>query len=109
MKRHLILTIIVVIIGLFCSCNDLLDFQNDGRITMEEAFDSRVRVQGYLNSCYNYLRYPSINWASYSDEAEDSDKSSSSTFTNWYNGVATATTFASYSPDNLWSLYFQGI
>lgn len=106
MKQYFIL---IIIAGFITSCNDLLDFENDGRITREEIFQSRVRVQGYLNSCYDNVNYPGIDWASYTDEAESSDKTSGSIYTNWYNGVATASDFGLYSPDFPWSDYFQGI
>lgn len=107
--KKLFILINIIFAGLIISCDDLLDFENDGRITMDEAFDSRVRVQGYLNACYNYRSYPAIDWASYSDEAEASDKTSGSKYTSWYNGVATASTFGTYSPDSYWSSPFQGI
>ncbi|MDD4363554.1 MAG: RagB/SusD family nutrient uptake outer membrane protein [Atribacterota bacterium] len=108
MKNYIkILFIATVILSFFSSC-DVLDPQNDGRITKDEAFSSRLRIQGYLNDIYRNMRYPGINMSYYSDEAHDSDISYSK-YKAWYNGDVSATTFNSYAPDNIWSNYFNGI
>jgi hypothetical protein len=53
-KYKFILFSIISILILFPACEEALDFQNDGRITMDQVFKDRRKIQGYLNSCYNY-------------------------------------------------------
>jgi hypothetical protein len=109
-KYKFILFSIISILILFPACEEALDFQNDGRITMDQVFKDRRKIQGYLNSCYNYDVKPPIARASYSDEAEDSDVNNpDSKFSGWYAGAATASTFGSYAFDNPWGNLYQGI
>ena len=76
---------VLVVSGLLFSCNDKLDLQMDGRITMDQVFNDYNRVRGYLNSCYGYCPAPGIERASFTDEAEDADDVvSGSSFKMWY-------------------------
>lgn len=67
--------VILLMAFLFASCNEKLDLQKDGRITMEEIFKDRNNTRGYLNSCYDHGATPSLWRSVRSDEAEDSDVS----------------------------------
>lgn len=113
MKRFIFIFIVSSIIAisiLSSSCGDALNFQNDGRISMEDVFKDRNKIQGFLNSCYNFDVRPPIARASYSDEAEDSDVSNpNSSFSGWYDGAATSLTFGDYAFDNPWGRLYQGI
>lgn len=113
MKKYIFLFFAIVASGLFTSCSDQLDLQSDGRITMSSIFTDRYRTMGYLNSCYGYCPFSSLNmdWASYSDEAEDSDDNTSgSRFGIWYSGSIDASSFSSYSVDgNPWTTLYEGI
>ncbi|MBZ4189904.1 RagB/SusD family nutrient uptake outer membrane protein [Niabella beijingensis] len=94
------------------ACNKQLDLPSDGRLgSVEEAFTDYNRVRGYLNSCYGYCPEPSMDRASYTDEAEDADAiTSGSNFLIWYRGTITASTYATYSSDGSpWTNLFQGI
>ncbi len=110
MKKYInILFLLATICGVLTSCEEQLEFKNDGRLTMDDIFDSERRTRGYLNACYDYLVYSNIQWSSYSDEAEDSDKTAGSRFTRWYGGDATASTFAQFAPDYPWQRLYTGI
>lgn len=111
MKRFIfIISSIITIFILSSSCSDALNFQNDGRISMEDVFKDRNKIQGFLNSCYDFDVRPPIVRASYSDEAEDSDVNNpNSNFSGWYDGAATSLTFGSYAFDNPWGRLYQGI
>ena len=95
----------------FYSCNEKLDLQEDGRITMDQVFNDYNRVRGYLNSCYGYCPAPGIERASFSDEAQDADDVvSGSAFSLWYGGALTASTYGSYSADgDPWTSLYIGI
>ena len=102
---------VLVVSGLLFSCNDKLDLQMDGRITMDQVFNDYNRVRGYLNSCYGYCPAPGIERASFTDEAEDADDVvSGSSFKMWYGGSLTASNYSSYSADGSpWGSLYQGI
>ncbi|MCF3110037.1 RagB/SusD family nutrient uptake outer membrane protein [Niabella sp. CC-SYL272] len=94
------------------ACNKQLDFTADGRLPdVADAFTDYNRVRGYLNSCYGYCPSPSMNRASFTDEAQDADDiTSGSDFINWYRGALTASTYAGNSADGSpWTTLFQGI
>lgn len=111
MKKYIInFAVVITTLLYFSSCANELDYQNDGRITMNDVFKDRKKIQGYLNSCYGYDVKPSLIWASYSDEAEDADNAiPGSPINNWYSGAATASTFSQYSVDDPWGNLYQGI
>ena len=111
MKKLMINILSIICISILStSCNDALDFQNDGRITWEEVFKDRKKIQGFLNSCYNFDVKPSIAIASYSDEAEDSDVNDpNSNISGWYKGAATPSTYGQYTFDNPWGHLYEGI
>jgi len=111
MKKYIIILFVLVASGLFFSCNDKLDLQMDGRITMDQVFNDYNRTRGYLNSCYGYCPAPGIERSSYTDEAEDADDMvAGSAFSMWYAGSLTASNYASYSADGgPWGSLYQGI
>ncbi len=111
MKRYIFLFITTVAIGFLNSCNDQLDLDPDGRITMDQVFSDRYRTMGYLNSCYGYCPAPYMDRASMCDEAEDADDNTSgSRYSAWYSGSVTANTYPSYSVDGSpWASLYEGI
>lgn len=113
MKKY-IFFLLVAIAGLvsFTSCNEQLDLDSDGRITMNDVFNDRFKTMGYLNSCYEYVgtAAPGIAWSSFCDEAEDVDDNIASDYSHWYQGAVTASNFSSISRDGSpWSSLYQGI
>lgn len=111
MKKLIIKLLSIICISILStSCNNALDFQNDGRITWEEVFKDRKKIQGFLNSCYNFDIKPQIARASYTDEAEDSDVNNpNSNISGWYQGAATPSTYGQYAFDNPWGHLYEGI
>ena len=108
MKKYNFL-LMIVIAGI-CSCNDLLELQNDGRITVDEIFTTRNGVRGYLNSCYNYRFTFSYDRSSLCDDAHDSDGTfANSLFSYWYGNAYTASSFNATDGNTRWSDYFEGI
>jgi len=110
MKKYKIFTVIFATFLLF-SCNDKLDLQTDGRITMDQVFNDYNRTRGYLNSCYGYCPAPYMDRASFSDEAQDADDvTPGSRYINWYGGSITTLTYPSYSSDGSpWGSLYTGI
>jgi hypothetical protein len=105
---------IIFLSGVFCtifitSCNDLLELQNDGRITMKAVFETRNGVRGYLNACYNYRPSPGIGRSSLTDEAQDADGIfGNSLYSYWYANGYSATFFNS-TDGQPWASYYEGI
>lgn len=110
MKTNIIMLSLVAGLGLM-SCNKQLDLPTDGRITMDQVFSDYNRTRGYLNSCYGFCPAPSMDRASFSDEAEDADDvTSGSKFNMWYAGNLTSSNYGTYSSDGSpWSTLYQGI
>jgi len=110
MKKYKIFTVIFATFLLF-SCNDKLDLQNDGRISMDKVFSDYNRTRGYLNSCYGYCPAPYMDRASFTDEAQDADDvTPGSRYINWYGGSVTTSTYAAYSSDGSpWGNLYTGI
>ena len=110
MKKYKIFTVIFASFLLF-SCNDKLDLQTDGRISMDQVFNDYNRTRGYLNSCYGYSPAPYMDRASFSDEAQDADDvTPGSRYINWYGGSITTLTYPSYSADGSpWGSLYTGI
>jgi len=111
MKKYLVLSLFLAMGGSFLSCNDKLDLQSDGSITMDGVFTDRNRTRGYLNACYGYRPGSSLEWSSYTDEAEDCDDiTANSAYDIWYNGGITLENFSTYIVGNSpWSNFYQGI
>ncbi|MDP4206632.1 MAG: hypothetical protein Q8859_11645, partial [Bacteroidota bacterium] len=111
MKKYIFIFFAIVASGLFTSCNDQLDLQTDGRISMSEVFTDRYRTMGYLNSCYGHCPGPYMDRASLTDEAEDADDNTSgSRYNPWYNGAVTASNYGSFSTDGSpYEQVYQGI
>jgi len=113
MKKYIIILVAFVTLSLLISCNEQLDLDTDGRITMNEVFKDRNRLMGYLNSCYasSYCPAPYMDRASFTDEAHDCDAiTAGSVYAQWYIGAATASNFGSISADgDPWSKLYEGI
>ncbi len=118
MKKYIFLFFSIIASGLFCSCSDTLDLQNDGRIDMSAVFADRYKTMGYLNSCYSYCPHPYTDRSSLCDDAENvGDNISGSKFSAWYNGSINASSFAGYDIDgcpwfgigNSWTYFYEGI
>ena len=108
MKKYHFL-FMIVIAGI-CSCSDLLELQNDGRMTLDEVFADRNGIRGYLNSCYNYRYIFTYTRSSLCDEAHDSDGTYANTLpSNWYGNTYSPTTYASTDGNGAWQRYFEGI
>jgi hypothetical protein len=110
MKKLRIFTVLFATFLLF-SCNDKLDLQTDGRITMDQVFSDYNRTRGYLNSCYGYCPAPYMDRASFTDEAQDADDvTPGSRYVNWYGGSVTSITYPTYSSDaSPWGSLYTGI
>ncbi|GAA4316179.1 RagB/SusD family nutrient uptake outer membrane protein [Compostibacter hankyongensis] len=110
MKKYKIIIGSLLVLGLF-SCNKQLDLPSDGRISLDQVFSDYNRTRGYLNSCYGYCPAPTIDRASFTDEAEDADDvTAGSKFAAWYSGSVTSTNYAENSADgNPWTTLYQGI
>ncbi len=110
MKKFKIFTAIFATCFLL-SCNDQLDLQPDGRISMNEVFSDYNRTRGYLNSCYGYCPAPYMDRASFTDEAQDADDiTPASRYINWYSGSVTSITYPAYSSDGSpWGSLYTGI
>lgn len=111
MKKNKLIIFAFLSSFLLTSCNDLLDLQDDGRITLDQVFNDYNRTRGYLNSCYGYARGPYMDRASYCDEAQDADDiSAGSTYYNWYSGNVTPYNFIDILQEpNIWDQLWQGI
>ena len=101
--------IIFLFSGILCSCNGLLDLQNDGRVTMEEVFTTRDGVRGYLNACYNYRPVPTHERSSLCDDSQDADDMyANSRYSFWYGNAYSVASFSA-SDGNPWASYYEGI
>ncbi len=114
MKKHIIHLLALCLAFASVSCNELLDMQSDGRISLDEAFETRMGVMGYLNSCYGYCPAPYMDRAALSDEAQSADDvTPGSRFSMWYSDAVTAANFTASSPEganvNAWSNLYAGI
>ncbi|MDP4184479.1 MAG: RagB/SusD family nutrient uptake outer membrane protein [Bacteroidota bacterium] len=118
MRKYIFLFFSIIASGLFSSCSDMLDLQNDGRIDMSAIFSDRFKTMGYLNSCYNTLPHPYTDYSGLCDEAEEvGDINSDSKFSAWYTGSLTATNIGNknidgnpwYGVGESWEYYYNGI
>ena len=112
MKKYMILLSIVCSAICVTSCNDMLELQNDGRITMEQVFKTRNGVRGYLNACYNYRPVAYYQWASHTDDAQDADGIfGNSLYSYLYANAFSASFFYGVdgSSSEVWASYYAGI
>jgi len=111
MKNYIFICYLIFAIGFLFSCDDKLDLESDGRITMDDVFSDYNRTRGYLSSCYGYCPAPYMDRSSYTDEAQDADDiTSGSSYSMWYSGSVTASSYAGYSVDGSpWGSLFEGI
>lgn len=111
MKKYIFLFFTIVASGLFVSCNDQLDLQSDGRISMDQVFTNRNRTLGYLNSCFGSCPAPYMDRSSFCDEAEDcDDNTAGSKYSAWYTGSIDASSYGGNSADGSpWESLYEGI
>jgi hypothetical protein len=126
--KNLYKILLVLSLGLFSSCSDVLNQSPDGKISLDEVFQDNDKVSAYLNTCYKYMPGKGVLYyfwergpACWCDEAWDADDidvswTSSAMF---YNGGASA----EYHPvwgvgvdygqdaktDHYWENYFTSI
>ncbi|SDC18427.1 RagB/SusD family nutrient uptake outer membrane protein [Niabella drilacis] len=111
-QQYWLISCSLALLVLAGGCNKQLELPPDGRLTsLEQVFSDKNRAMGYLNSCYGYCPAPSMERASYTDEAQDADDiTSGSKYSIWYKGAITAAIYGSYSKDGQpWAQLFQGI
>jgi hypothetical protein len=107
MKKYIVL---LTVIHIFTSCNDMLNLQNDGRIVMEEIFTTRNGVRGYLNSCYDNRPIPNLNRSSLCDDAQNSNGTfANSTYSLWYGNAFSAVNYSNAADGLPWAGYYAGI
>lgn len=108
--------ILLISVGLFSleSCADL-DLPSDGRMTVEDMFNSYQRTRNYFNSCIAYMPQVGFTYqgrttplASFSDEAHDASDGLNGNVNDWYND-RTSSTNNPVAGAYGWSHYFQAI
>lgn len=111
MKKYKSFLFALATTGLLFSCQEQLELQSDGRITMDQVFSDYNRTRGYLNSCYGYVPAPYMDRASFTDEAQDSDDiTPGSRYIVWYSGNVTSQSYPIYSADGSpWGSLYTGI
>jgi hypothetical protein len=111
MKKYKSLLFALATTGLLFSCQEQLELQSDGRITMDQVFSDYNRTRGYLNSCYGHTPTPYMDRASFTDEAQDADDvTPGSNYIVWYSGNITSQSYAAYSADGSpWGQLYTGI
>jgi len=111
MKKYISFLAVLAFMFSLTSCNDMLDLDNDGHITMKGVFSDRNNTMGYLNSCYSYRNGMGLDIASLTDEAVDSRSlNAGSNYQYWYNIGLTMDNFQSYSFDGQpWTRFYDGV
>lgn len=110
---------------LLTSCNDVLDMAPDGKIDFIDVFEDPIKVEAFLNSCYNNIPGKGVTYffwsrgpVAWSDEAWDTDAESEPTLTSGrlYNGNAFAGNHPIETPSsveagngNYWDRYWTAI
>jgi hypothetical protein len=89
-----------------CACADL-DLPNDGRISIQELFNSQTRIRSFYNTCvpipsvgFNYWNSP---LASFCDEAHDASDMTTGGVYDWYNNRMSPTNMPIGS---VWGMYY---
>ena len=102
--------LLIVVIAFMCSCNDMLELQRDGRVTMDEVFSTRDGVRGYINACYGYRYTFSYDRSSLCDDAHDSDGTfANSLYSFWYANAFSASSFSYIEGYEPWTRFYEGI
>lgn len=111
MKKFRILILAMAAAAALSACQDALDLRTNGTIDMSEVFKDRNRTRGYLNACYNYIKDPSVNVGSFTDDAQNSqDVVAGSSYDVWYHSDITSNNFSDHNWDgNPWGNYFEGV
>ena len=91
-----------------------LDIEPDGRVTYQAIFSKYKLTVNYLNTCRKYLTGPGFTYnntplASFCDEAQDASDNENGIVKNWYDGVASASSFPLTKPTDFWTHYYNGI
>ncbi len=111
MKIYKIALSIIAFAGLMSvsSCNDTLDVQTDGHISMSEVFKDRQRTMGFLNQCYTHRINVYLHNSALTDEAYDNRVIEGGSLTNrWYERGMDLNTYTQFEPRD-WAGQFQGI
>ena len=104
MKGRLLKNVNLIILSIFSclilkSCNKVLDMAPDGYFSIEDVFKENVKVEAFLNSCYNQIPAKGLRYffwmrgpVVWSDDAWDTDSESEPTLMTGrlYNGDASA-------------------
>ncbi len=76
------------------SCGKSLDITPDGKISLDEVFNDRIRTEAYLNTVYGFIPeyyaryYERAFLAGITDEAQDAETGNYTTMAgNWINGA----------------------
>lgn len=102
-------TVLTFAIFSLCSCNDTLDVQTDGHISMSEVFKDRQRTMGFLNQCYTHRINVNIHNSALTDESYDNRVIEGGSVTNrWYERGMDVNTYVQYEARD-WAGQFQGI
>ena len=111
MKKFRILILAMAAAAALSACQDSLDLRTNGTIDMSAVFKDRNRTRGYLNACYNYIKDPSVNVGSFTDDAQHSqDVVAGSSYDVWYHSDITSNNFSDHNWDgNPWGNYFEGV
>lgn len=111
MKKFRILILAMAAAAALSACQDALDLRTNGTIDMSEVFKDYNRTRGYLNACYNYIKDPSVNVGSFTDDAQNSqDVVAGSSYDVWYHSDITSNNFSDHNWDgNPWGNYFEGV
>ena len=109
MKNYLIFVMVATAAALTFSCNDMLELEYDGRISLDDVVKTRHGVTGYLNTCYENRIMPSLTSAALADESQSSDYIyGSSLVSRWYADGFSASTY--YNSDGQpWTSIYQSI
>jgi hypothetical protein len=111
MNKYIIIVLLAVT-AVFTSCSDMLNLQNDGRITMDEIFTTRNGVRGYINTCYDNRPQPTLTRSSLCDDAQNSNGTYANSLYNfWYGNAFSATLYLNVDnvDGNPWTHYYTGI
>ena len=110
--KKILYSITLMLLALTSCAN--LDIEPDGRVNYQAIFGKYKLTVNYLNTCRKYLIDPGFTYnntplASFCDEAQDANDHVSGNVKNWYEGVATSSSFPLSTPTDYWTHYYNGI
>lgn len=108
MKKIFIFFMAIVAAG-FISCNDMLELEYDGRVSLDNLFQTRNGVMGYLNGCYGARMAPNLSRSTLTDESQSSQSVFSGSLTSyWYTSALSASGYSNVDGQP-WSGIYQNI